>query len=255
MGGFFRHPVTRANTFMPLQVHKSSTENILVESHRGAEHCGPENSWETIELAYQMGADLIELDVQMSQDEVLFLRHNYTLPDGRWCRELDWAELSQIRIQGQTFPKLEDVLHWARRNHVQLSLDLKGGFGERDRFYSAVLHMIEESAVIEHVLLLDWNHHALLQAKKAIPRIATRALLRGRPVNLADVLRSSQADAVSLSYDLICQQDVEQMRRIGVAVALVEMWQPDFERAVELDVDIVSWGNPEQAKEEITKYT
>ena len=237
---------------MLLQIHKSDTGKILIESHRGAEHCGPENSWETIELAHQMGADLIELDVQISQDGVLFLRHNYTLPDGRWCRALDWQTLSQVEIKGQTLPELTDVLHWARKNDVRLSLDLKGGFAIRKDFYTAVLDLIETTAMSENILLLDWDHHALQNVKIRSPQIATRALLRGRPVNLPDIVQTIQADAVSLSYDLICQQDVDQMKAIGVAVALVEMWQPDFDYALQFDIDIISWGNPKEARDAIT---
>jgi glycerophosphoryl diester phosphodiesterase len=240
---------------MALQLKKSSTGNILVESHRGAEDCGPENSWQTIELAHQLGADLIEVDVQISRDGVLFLRHNYSLPDGRWCRDLDWPTLSEVRIDGHPFPKLEDILEWAKQNHARLSLDLKGGFGIGERLYPSVLAMLERMGMIESVLLLDWNHIRLLQAKKSFPKVATRALFRGKPVNLLEVVLASQADAVSLSYDLICQEDVDQMRTHGIAVAMVEMWQPDFLRAVELDVDIVSWGNPKQAKEAIDQIT
>ena len=65
---------------MTLELLKSKTGRTLIESHRGVEGPVPENSWTAIQLGHKLGADLIEVDVQLSQDNVAFLRHNYTLP-------------------------------------------------------------------------------------------------------------------------------------------------------------------------------
>jgi hypothetical protein len=68
---------------------------------------------------------------------------------------------------------------------------------------------------------------------------------------LRGMLCAVGADAVSLSYDVVRPQDVEQAHAVGVAVALVEMWRPDFDLAQRLGVDIVSWGNPQEAKQRL----
>src|SRR6266498_1509072 len=91
---------------MSLELLKSKTGRTLIESHRGVEADVPENSWPAIQLGHQLGADLIEVDVQMSRDCVPFLRHNYQLPDGHWCHELSWDELQLLKIGGEPFPKL-----------------------------------------------------------------------------------------------------------------------------------------------------
>src|SRR5215510_170327 len=113
---------------MPLELLKSKTGRTLIESHRGVEGDVPENSWSAIQLGHQLGADLIEVDVQMSQDGVAFLRHNYQLPDGRWCHDVPWNELKELQIDGEPLPKLEDVLVWGRDVNVFLSLDIKNIF-------------------------------------------------------------------------------------------------------------------------------
>src|SRR5215510_8566143 len=113
---------------MPLELLKSKTGRTLIESHRGVEGDVPENSWPAIQLGRQLGADLIEMDVQLSQDGVAFLHHNYQLPDGRWCHEVAWNELKELRIDGEPLPKLEDVLVWARDAGANLSLDIKTFF-------------------------------------------------------------------------------------------------------------------------------
>src|SRR5512139_2763265 len=113
---------------MTLELLKSQTGRTLIESHRGVEADVPENTWPAIELGHHLGADLIEVDVQVSRDGVAFLRHNYQLPDGRWCHKLTWKELDQIRIEGESLPLLEDVLVWARDAGIILSLDIKNIF-------------------------------------------------------------------------------------------------------------------------------
>lgn len=74
--------------------------------------------------------------------------------------------------------------------------------------------------------------------------MTTRALLRGRPLNLVEVVRASGADAVSLSYDLASQDDVDALHAAGIAVVIAELFEPDFQRVVDLGADVVSYGDP-----------
>lgn len=47
-----------------------------IYGHRGASEYVPENSMEAFQLAYEMGADGIEFDVQMTKDEQLVVVHD-----------------------------------------------------------------------------------------------------------------------------------------------------------------------------------
>jgi glycerophosphoryl diester phosphodiesterase len=227
---------------------KSVTGRILIESHRGAEGLAPENSWSALKLGSESGADFLEVDVQLSQDGVAFLRHNYTLPDGRWCFNVPWAELKEIKIQNEPFPCLEEVLVWTRENSVCLSLDLKVGFIPQGSLTREVLRLLEHTKTQEHVMLISWDHVQLLQIKQSHPELTTRALINGRLVEYADFLKYTQADAISLSYGVSRASDVEQIHQAGVAVIMAEMWCPDFEMVKNLDMDMVSWSDPNEAR-------
>ena len=50
---------------MPLELLKSKTGRTLIESHRGMEGDVPENSWSAVQLGHKLGADLIEIDIQI----------------------------------------------------------------------------------------------------------------------------------------------------------------------------------------------
>jgi|WetSurMetagenome_2_1015567.scaffolds.fasta_scaffold406426_1 glycerophosphoryl diester phosphodiesterase len=233
---------------MPLELLKSQTGRTLIESHRGVEADVPENSWPAIELGHRLDADLIEVDVQVSRDGGAFLRHNYQLPDGRWCHDLHWKELEQIRVTGERLPLLEDVLAWARDAGVILSLDIKNIFQPEGVVTREVIRCLERTNTKEKVLLLFMDHAELYQAKLAHPELTVRALLIGRLMHYSDYLQSIRADSVSMNYGMFRPEDVDEVHSAGIAVALSSVWNPDTDLFQSLDIDIFNHGNPAEAR-------
>jgi glycerophosphoryl diester phosphodiesterase len=239
---------------LPLELLKSKTGRTLIESHRGIEADVPQNSWPAIRLGYQLGADLLELDVQMSQDCVPFLRHNYQLPDGRWCAQLPWSELKQLRIDGEPLPLLEEVLAWARESGATLSLDLKTFFSPEGSLTKQVLQTLERTGMKEKVLLLFFDHHDLFHAKQAHPQLTVRALVTGRLISFPEYLQRIHADGVSLSYGIFHPADIEQIHTNGAFISLNGVWNPDSDLFQTLEVDIFSHGNPEEARKILGRH-
>ena len=233
---------------MTLELLKSQTGRTLIESHRGVVGDVPENSWPAIELGQRLGADLIEVDIQLSRDGVAFLHHNYQLPDGRWCHDLSWKELKRLRIQGQALPLLEDVLVWARAEEVVLSLDIKSIFQPEQVVTREVIHCLERTNTKEKVLLQYVDHSELFHTKLAHPELSVRAILIGRLKSYCDYLLSIRADSVSINYGMFRPQDVGEAHSAGVAVALSSVWNPVIDLFDSLEIDIFSHGNPEEAR-------
>lgn len=233
---------------MPLELLKSKTGRTLIESHRGIEGDVPENSWPAIKLGHQLGGDLIEVDVQISLDGVPFLRHNYQLPDGRWCSQLPWNVLREIRIEGEPLPLLEDVLVWARDVGVILSLDLKTIFTPEYSLSKAVIHLLERTNTKEKMLLLFVDHEELQQIKLSHPGLAVRALVTGRLAGYADYVKKINTDCISLSYGMFRPQDVEEIHSAEVSIILDGLWNPNADVFQNLEIDIFSHGNPSEAR-------
>ena len=233
---------------MPLELLKSKTGRTLIESHRGVQSDATENSWPAIQLGHQLGADLIEVDVQMSQDCVPFLRHNYQLPDGRWCGQLSWRELKELKLDGESLPLLEDVLVWARDVGIVLSLDLKTFFSPERSLTKEVIRLLERTGMNHKVLLLFIDHQELLHTKLSYPELTVRALLTGRLANYPEYLQTIHADGVSLSYGMFHPVDVEQIHSIGAFVSLIQLWNLNSDLFQSLDIDIFSHGNPVEAR-------
>ena len=233
---------------MTLELLKSNTGRTLIESHRGIEADVPENSWSAIKLGHQFGADLIELDVQMSRDCVPFLRHNYQLPDGRWCGQLCWSELKELKIDGEPLPQLEEVLDWADDTDIILSLDIKTFFSPEGSLTKEVIRLLERTGMKDRVLLLFTDHHELFHAKCSHPELTVRALLNGRLADYPGYLQKINADGVSLSYGMFHPVDVEQIHSIGAFVSVGGLWNPNSDLFRTLDIDIFSHGNPVEAR-------
>jgi len=229
---------------MPLELLKSRTGRTLIESHRGVEGDVPENSWSAIKLGHQLGADLIEVDVQMSRDGVPFLRHNYQLPDGRWGHNLDWDELKKLKIEGEPLPLMEDVLVWAKDVDAHLSLDMKTFFKPEGILTKEVVRLLERTNTKNHVLLLFFDHEELFHTKLAHPDLTVRALLTGRLLNIAEYLQTINADCVSLSYGMLRPTDIERIHSIGASMTLIEYWNQSSDIFHQYDIDVFSVGNP-----------
>src|SRR5207248_3202813 len=113
--------------------------------------------------------------------------------------------------------------------------------------------LVEHYGFVERVQFIGWDHAALRALKDANPALTTRVLLRGRPLHLANIVRAAGADAVSLSYDLVSAADVAALHAAGIAVTVAELFEPDFQRVVELGADAVSWGDPIEAIRELKR--
>jgi glycerophosphoryl diester phosphodiesterase len=233
---------------MKIPLLKSITGRTLIESHRGAENLAPENSWAALHMGWDSGADIMEVDVQLSQDGIPFLRHHYTLADGRFCSDVPWNELKTLKINDEPIPSLEDVLAWASDEDVCLSLDLKVGFKPENSLMRAVMASLDRTRAWDQVMLISWDHVELLEIKRSHPQATTRALIYGRLTAYSEFLKYTGADAISLTYGIARRSDVDEIHRAGVAVIMGEMWRPDFEMIKNLDVDLVSWGDPSEAR-------
>lgn len=233
---------------MTLELLKSKTGRTLIESHRGIEGDVPENSWAAIKLGHELGADLIEVDVQMSQDGIPFLRHNYQLPDGRWCGQLPWCELQTVLIAGEPLPLLEEVLVWAREADTILSLDIKNFFTPAGELTQEVVRLVERTNTKDHVLLLFIDHQELFQTKLAFPALTARALVTGRLKSYRDYLQSIHADCVSLIYGMFRPEDVAEVHAAGMSVVLGGLWNPATDLFRTMDIDIFNYGNPAEAR-------
>lgn len=152
---------------------------ILIASHRGGHLKVPENSLAAIDEAVAAGADVVEVDVQVSADGVPFILHDRTLErttngTGR-AADKTYAEVRKLRLKGGDTPPptlLELLIHSCGR--VLVDLDMK-----TERF-APVVAIVQGLDMVDQVMLFDANSGLLRAAREIEPKLQVMTRLTAK---------------------------------------------------------------------------
>ncbi len=133
------------------------TSEVLVVAHRGDWRYAPENSIAAIEHSIAIGVDIVELDLQLSKDSVLFVIHDSKLErtttgNGRIS---DWTadSLRTLKLKNgagirtmHSLPTLEEAMLVAK-GHVLVNLD------KADRYFDLLMPVLEKTGTATQVIM------------------------------------------------------------------------------------------------------
>lgn len=137
--------------------------------HRGA--CGlyPENTMISFRGALDLGADMIELDVQLSHDGIPVISHDVTVnrcTDGRGfidmltfsqIRSLDAGSWYANRFKGEPVPSLEEVLSFSK-DKIAVNIEIKaGGHVAVHDIVESTLDVVASAGVKSQVLFSSFD--------------------------------------------------------------------------------------------------
>jgi glycerophosphoryl diester phosphodiesterase len=211
----------------------------LCIAHRGASMEAPENTVAAFRRALALGADGIELDVQVTRDRTAVVFHDTTLTRLAHRRErlarLVFRELRGIRIQGEPIPTLAEVLALARRRAV-VQIEIKRGVP-----VAPVVHALHRARADTGVVLASFDTAIVATARRLAPRLPrmliTRGGGRGRAETLVPVLAALGATGVSIDHRAIQSPAfVTALHRCGLCVWC---WTVNDARAM---LRCASWG-------------
>jgi glycerophosphoryl diester phosphodiesterase len=157
-------------------------ERVLVIGHRGASALAPENTLASFGLCVDLGADGVELDVQLSADGWPVVIHDHTVTRTTGGQgavgEMTVAELRRLEIgQGQRIPTLDDVFQ-AFGPALLYNVEIKD-WGWRDRGTEAsVADRIEAYHLQHRVLVSSFNPLSLRRARRHLGPAVPLALIR-----------------------------------------------------------------------------
>jgi glycerophosphoryl diester phosphodiesterase len=167
----------------------------LVIAHRGDSAHRPENTLASFASALEIGAAVVELDVQLTADDHIVVLHDPTVDrttDGEGdVRHMALAEVRALSAgyperfgsawSGERVPTLAEVLalvHERARIMIEIkkesvSEDADGGIEAR------TVAEVRRQGVADRVALISFEHRALLRCRELAPEIA-RGHLFGR---------------------------------------------------------------------------
>jgi len=202
---------------------------VLIIAHRGASGTRPENTLVAFRRAEELGAQMVELDVQLSRDAEVIVLHDWTLDrtsDGRGrvgkrtleeLRGLDAGTWFDRAYAGERIPTLGEVLA-AIRLPVNVELKSRGDDGLEAR----ALAVVEEAGALERVVFSSFDPESLVRLRARSARADVADLWSGR--RLAPALHLAGrvgATALHIRKDTVASAQVRKAVGDGL---LVRAW-------------------------------
>lgn len=208
----------------------------LIIAHRGHKVGAPEQTLAAFELAIDLGATMLEMDLRFTRDGVAVLMHDRRVDrttNGSGAIEaMDWADVAQLdaggwfgeSFAGATVPRLDELFDLAERRRVALCIEAKGegALNASTALYAA--REIARRGRLDIDVVASFEHAALAAAVDAVPGLRTapdRLPERGR--STAEQL-VAQAGAAKAKIIQIYFEDLEAEVVAAVQAAGIEVW-------------------------------
>jgi len=261
----------------------SAAHALDVQGHRGTRWTRPENTLAAFREAMNLGVDTLEMDLNVTSDNVAVVTHNTTLnpdicldPEGRKItksipiRSLTLAELrrydcgtlknpkfaEQVPVAGEKIPTLEEVFNMVRTerpdliNSIRFNIETKmdeahpADSPTPQEFAAIVAPVLNASGFAERITIQSFDWRTLPEMKRLSPRIKL-SLLIGKGNLMAFLKLPCAVDIVSPPYQLVTGHMVNSYHKKGIAVL---PWTVNSEHAwarmVKLGVDGIITDNP-----------
>lgn len=226
-------------------------QQVICYAHRGARGHAPENTLLAFELAFDLGAEAIECDVQRSRDGELVIIHdgtvNRTTNGVGAVATLDFADLRALdagrvwRIP-QHIPTLAETLELVWRRGGALNLEIKGESVEQSvgtaEAVEPVLHALEEP-LRSRLLVSSFAHPAVAFLKERLPWLWVATLYSGREWQKQDMLAPALAMGAEAIHPGVALTTAELVTRAHDAGLRVNVWTANRVATIR---KLIAWG-------------
>lgn len=237
-------------------------EKTKVWAHRGASGYAPENTLDAFQKAVEMGADGIELDVQMTKDGELVVIHDETIErvsDGKgWVKDYTYNELKQFNFnkthseyEKEEIPTLEQVYLLIKPTNLMINVEIKTGIVFYPEIEERVLELTDRLGMKDRVIYSSFNHYTVRKIKELDPEAKTGMLYEDGIVDAvdyaADVLHADALHPADFNvwYPGFLERCRERKRLLHVWTVNEEK---DMRQLCEAGVDALITNYPDVAK-------
>lgn len=159
---------------------------IPVYAHRGASAYAFENTLKAFEKAVELGADGIELDIQLTRDGVPIIYHDLNLRrltgSRKRVNDLTYEQVMKKKIgkpfrrifRGEKIMSLREMINWATENRVALNIELKESLMKEPLF---VKEIVRRCKGLPDVHFSSFHYELLEIIKSQFPKVETAYIL------------------------------------------------------------------------------
>lgn len=235
-----------------------------IYAHRGASgwdtQYAPENTMPAFEKAVAMGADGIELDVQLTRDGEIVICHDEKIDrtsDGTgWLKDYTMKELREFSFSkphpeygNVKIPTLREFLEFFAPTGKELNIELKTGVILYDGLEEKTAAMVKEFDMEDRVIYSSFNHYSLKLLKDAVPKARIGLLMGQNFVDVPGYTTMMQAEAVHPNYQQIDKEYIDNCHAHGIKV---NTWTVDprveMQRFCDYGVDVIITDCPDNGR-------
>jgi len=221
----------------------------LIIAHRGDSAHRPENTLASFASALELGADLIEFDIQLSKDGQVLVIHDASLDRTTTGRgKLSDLTLAEIRgfsagyperfgaaFAGERVPLLAEVLGFLR-GRAQAMIEIKSeSVTDADEGGIEALAVAEarKAGVLEEVAFISFDRRALARCRALAPEAARGHLFyRATPEEVLEGARAVASRLVMPEKGMLSEALRDQAKRAGLIMATWVVDDPEELRAL-----------------------
>jgi glycerophosphoryl diester phosphodiesterase len=195
-------------------------KKTLIFAHRGSSSTHPENTIAAFREAMDVGADAIELDVQMTKDNELVVIHDealdrttngsgmvrdYTLDE---LKKLDAGSWFSEKYSNEKIPTLKEVFTLLKGKPQIINIEIKNNIILYDGIEEAVIKLVHKYDLTDRVIISSFNMETLKKVRKLSRNIETAALISRNVRDPWNYVKAIGVDAVhchkSYSFLTLC---------------------------------------------------
>lgn len=240
-------------------LNNPKSKRVLVVAHRGDWRNAPENSLQAFQNCIDMGVDMIELDLHMSKDSVLFLMHDNTVDrttngHGKVC-DFTAAELKKLHLKSghgvgtrHQIPTFEEALNLCKG---KILINVDKGY----EYFEQAYRLMEKTGTTRQVVIKSGHAIDKVQREKneVISKVIYMPIINlNKPNAEASINACAAIKPVAIECCFSQADDnvlnlLKLVKENGSKVWINSLWPTlngghDDDRAVELNEPDEAWG-------------
>lgn len=234
----------------------------LVWAHRGASGYAPENTLAAFQKAVDLGADGVELDIQLTKDDQIVVIHDETIDrtsDGKgWVKDYTLEELrafnynrTKPEYKHADIPTMREVFELLKPTGLFINIEIKTGVVFYEKIEEKILALTKEMGMEDRVCYSSFNHYTVTRIHELSPGAEVGFLYADGPIDMPSYGVKHGVNALhpalyNLQYDGFVKECKEKGLKLNVWTVNE---RPYMEMCCQYGVDAIITNYPDIAKE------
>ena len=235
--------------------------NPFVWAHRGASGSAPENTIVAFKRAIDLGADGIELDIQLTKDDEIVVCHDEKIDrtsDGKgWLKDYTLEELKAFNFNQQfpeygpqPIPTMREVLELIKPTNLVIDIELKTSVIYYEKLEEKIVELIKEYEMEDRVNYSSFNHYTCVHLHEVNPDAEVGFLYWDAPIGFPEYAKRYGANAINPVYaNLYLMDTVEKAKENNLKIYVWDVFtEEEMKACEEIGVDAIITNYPELAR-------